>query len=71
MWWNGQPHVWAMRDHSVHVHDVKRICSFGPDRIEVSADGVRMVISGTGLEIAAWNGETLQICGQVVRVEWG
>lgn len=71
MWWRAQPHLWAMTSDTVQVHDVKRICAFGPDRIELAAGQVKMVIAGKGLEIAGWNGETVQICGQVTRVEWG
>ncbi len=71
MWWRDQPHVWAMSEQLVYVHDVKRIRAFGPDRIELLAERVKMMITGKDLEISKWDGNLLEIRGHVHRVEWG
>lgn len=71
MWWRDQPHLWALSGELVYVQDVKRIRAFGPDRIELFSERVKMLIFGRDLEISRWDGDLLEIRGEVQRVEWG
>ncbi|MBQ2691943.1 MAG: YabP/YqfC family sporulation protein [Clostridia bacterium] len=65
----GMPRIEMEGDRYIVIEDHGGILEYGPEKITVAADGMKISVIGLGLEIASMDRSSLSLKGRIASVE--